>query len=169
MGVRVMTEPVDEIMTPGCPQCAVKHLCAALSYLADRRGSAGTADEHEILVARACVNLSECAAGYHSHLHLAVGLLERAETLMAMTACGELASTREVRVMLIRDGESAVSDALKALVRKTPLDAFMWAHLVEPAREFGLGQAVEPTEESIVSAISRIRDENLLFGREERT
>lgn len=80
-------ETVDELMTPGCPQCARKHLSAAiaLSALAGHDGgswdvAAGNVDPCvQVYVARAFVNLVEASEGYASHVAFARGLLVLAE------------------------------------------------------------------------------------------
>lgn len=69
----------DELMIP-CAQCCRKHLSAAIAHYADSNANGGEAiNYHEILVARALINLCEAEEGYDSHRPFAVGLLVKAE------------------------------------------------------------------------------------------
>ena len=69
-------EIVDELMTPGCPNCARKHLSAAVERVVDGLNvqDRRNADVLAIL-ARAYINFIEAAEGYLSHRDYAVGLL----------------------------------------------------------------------------------------------
>ena len=132
---------VDEILTPGCPNCVVKHLSAALAYLADNPDRCSpspldAATEVGTLAARAYVNLVEAMTGYVSHVYLAIGLLERAES-SAARACAEekLAALRTVRTDLIERDAKAVPDALAALSGVCAKADFALAHLYEAGRE----------------------------------
>lgn len=131
----------DEILTPGCPNCVVKHLSAALAYLADnpdRRSPCplDAATEVGTLAARAYVNLVEAMTGYASHVYLAIGLLERAESSAARACAGEkLAALRTVRTDLIGRDAKAVPDALAALSGVCAKADFVLAHLHEACRE----------------------------------
>ncbi len=76
----------DELLTPGCPQCAIKHLSAALAYRAHgmvkpRDAGEAVVSRVHVLAARAYINLGEVLAGYRSHHWYAVGLLQMAEEL----------------------------------------------------------------------------------------
>lgn len=73
---------VDEINTPGCPQCAIKHLSAAIAYAADDRRD-GCISNGGVAYARAKINLAEVLTGYKSHLWYAVGLLVKCEERFA--------------------------------------------------------------------------------------
>ena len=109
---------VDELETPGCPQCAIKHLAAALSYSADRRlmnwyipaAEQETASRVKVLIARAYINLGEALIGYKSHVWFAAGLLQRAEELAQHEVnerdWGNLA--RRARLELTQEGPSDV-------------------------------------------------------------
>ena len=69
----------DELMIP-CAQCCRKHLSAAIAHYADSNAHGGAViNYHEILVARALINLCEADEGYDSHRPFAVGLLVKAE------------------------------------------------------------------------------------------
>lgn len=84
----------DELVTPGCPQCARKHLESALTYLI----SDGVVSEMppsieqdletapSVLLARALINLGECFIGYSSHIRLVRGLLEQYEMRTSLDA-----------------------------------------------------------------------------------
>lgn len=137
-------EIVDELMTPGCPQCAIKHLSAALSYKA--RYFAQTAglppvevEYYEVLLARAYVNLGEVLIGYRSHLWFAVGLLQEAEEEgQCRGDCFGLRRAevaREARLLLIVDPEN-VRGAMNAIRQVVlSLKALELAHLQEAMRE----------------------------------
>lgn len=137
-------EIVDELMTPGCPQCAVKHLSAALSYKA--RYFAQTAglppvevENYEVLLACAYVNLGEVLIGYRSHLWFAVGLLQEAEEEgQCRGDCFGLRRAevaREARLLLTADPEN-VRGAMNAIRQVVlSLKALELAHLQEAMRE----------------------------------
>lgn len=101
-------EIVDELMTPGCPNCAIKHLSAALERVVDGINvpESDTSDAMT-LMARAYVNFVEAAEGYASHFDYAVGLLQRAEELAVMRGLPEFAKlVREHRVRVMTEGAS---------------------------------------------------------------
>lgn len=136
---------VDELITPGCPQCAIKHLSAALYHAA--RGNinltnlTGLADCERmmanVLVGIAIINLAEVRSGYASHLWFAVGALVRAEEIYAADRLGVPLVVRDVRLLLEQKGESAVSEAILTLshaVYLTPLE-WLYAHYEEAVRE----------------------------------
>ena len=71
-------DTVDELMTPGCPNCAVKHLSAALAYFVDEgneKYETVDLDDALVFVGRAVVNLIESLNGYPSHFDFAIGLI----------------------------------------------------------------------------------------------
>ena len=75
-----MMEVVDELMTPGCPNCALKHLSAAIERSVDGLEAETTEiDAVVTLLARAYINFTEAEEGYTSHRYYAIGLLVAAE------------------------------------------------------------------------------------------
>lgn len=168
-------EIVDELTTPGCPQCAIKHLSAALYYMATRpdrnEGSAGRepVPEEDELLARAYINLGEVLVGYRSHLWFAVGALQRAEEIGMRQAperpgAGETAETaRAVRLVVELDGEAAVRTAMQYIWDSFLSPAAMEAaHVSEACRElpgFPWGAFLLGTPTSVMEAIERIRNE----------
>lgn len=158
---------VDELMTPGCPQCAVKHLSAALSYSAEAFAMAkryGVPDlsrqEPKVLLARAYINLGEVLIGYESHLWFAVGLLQRAEeeALCLDAPRGYSEKAREARLLLEKDGLAGVRRAMQAIgggVLFGPADMAA-AHLEEARREL---PADDGYDTDYAGAIERIRKE----------
>lgn len=134
-------EIVDELMTPGCPQCAVKHLSAAIMYRAQAFsiGTEAMPSNGLVMLARAYVNLAEVAVGYKSHLWFAVGLLQRAEELatVAKPEAKVAQVARAARLELERRAEQCLLEVLAsidAVVMHWP-KAMMFAHLAEAARE----------------------------------
>lgn len=125
---------VDELITPGCPQCAVKHLSAALYHVA-----IGITDKYEFpdpymtSVCTAYINLVEARAGYASHIWYAVGALVHAEECAKTSSC----AAREVRLMLEERGVGALSDAIDCLRRSVAPSHADWAaaHFDEARRE----------------------------------
>jgi hypothetical protein len=168
-------EIVDELTTPGCPQCAIKHLSAALYYMATRpdrnEGSAGRepVPEEDELLATAYINLGEVLVGYRSHLWFAVGALQRAEEI-GMRKATEHPGAREsaeaaraARLALERDGESAVRLAMQHIwdIYLSPA-AMEAAHMSEAFRElpsFPWGAFLLGSPTSVMEAIERIREE----------
>lgn len=140
-------EIVDELMTPGCPQCAVKHLSAALHYRAERFATEKYVAPDpppnpfpppvdRVLLARAYINLGEVLIGYRSHLWYAVGLLQRSEE-ESQCAGGKGAVAREARLILEQKGPGGVREAMQTIHGGTLLCAaeMEMAHLLEARRE----------------------------------
>ena len=153
-------EIVDELMTPGCPQCAIKHLSAALYHVAKNRpdGELASADPYMVDVCVAYINLVEVRAGYHSHLWYAVGVLVRAEERFA-PRIGECVA-REARLMLEQYGEEALLDALDCIQGGTVPDHADWAyaHFAEAMRELPAMQD-EMRMDDLIGSIERVREE----------
>lgn len=150
---------VDELFTPGCPQCAVKHLSAALYHRAKIRAPIMQApDPYMTGVCTAYINLVEVKAGYLSHLWYAVGALARAEELLAPRVCGCVA--REVRLMLEERGADALLDALSFIQDGTAPNHVDWAaaHFDEARRELP-AFADEMRMDDLIGSIERIREE----------
>lgn len=130
-------EIVDELMTPGCPQCAIKHLSAALCYAAELGRLPGRDDccGSQVLAARAYINLGEVMIGYRSHLWYAVGLLQRAEEKSLSEGC-EIPGARQARLLLEERGEAAVQEAMLTVAKVYLGPSAMYlAHLDEAVRE----------------------------------
>lgn len=130
-------EIVDEILTPGCPNCALKHLSAALAWLPVADACEDTlCSTEEILRARAYINFVEAIEGYESHWYYGVGLLVRAEELGATSHCAEftLGAMRERRCEAML--ASTPDERREALKRLVPAPApLLKAHLEEAIRE----------------------------------
>lgn len=154
-------EIVDELMTPGCPQCAIKHLSAALSYLTSPRRH-GSVVGSVVWMAVAKINLAEVLLGYRSHLWYAVGMLQRSEEA-ALAEGGGHATARHARLTLEERGLEGVADALRELEIGAVIedDVMCEAHLYEAARELPacLDYPVTPSAEVLLEAIERIRKE----------
>ena len=115
-------ETVDELVTPGCPNCVIKHLSAAVALLANARV---TELDHPLMecpydreiALRAAINLMESRQGYESHFDYAVGLLVLAE---AVPFCDVMRreAYRNSRLSLIEHGNEpdTVSAAINYLV-----------------------------------------------------
>lgn len=150
---------VDELFTPGCPQCAVKHLSAALYHVA--RGAVQKdvfPNPYMTCVCTAYINLVEVRAGYHSHLWYAVGALVRAEELAAQWTSGCVA--REARLMLEQRGEEALPDALNCIQEGMAPNHADWAaaHFDEARRELP-AFADEMRMDDLIGSIEKIREE----------
>ena len=103
-------EVVDELMTPGCPQCAIKHLSAAVAYMVGPYPGGAPVLTSCVWAAVARINLVEVMAGYRSHLWYAVGMLVRSEEAARYegSAC---AAAREARLVLEERGLDGVEHA----------------------------------------------------------
>lgn len=161
-------EIVDELMTPGCPQCAIKHLSAALYYRAEGFAIAKQTPtglflgqlpppSDRVLLARAYINLGEVLVGYKSHLWFAVGLLQRSEEESRREG-GEGAVAREARLILEQKGLDGAREAMQAIHGGTLLCAaeMEMAHMQEAHRE--LPEFSDPFY-SLEAAIAKIRAE----------
>lgn len=153
-------EIVDELMTPGCPQCAIKHLSVALYHRAHLTGGGEDLrpDPYMVCVCTAYINLVEVRAGYLSHLWYAVGALVRAEEHF-VTGLGECVA-REVRLMLEQHGEGVLIDALRCIEERTTPTHADWAaaHYAEAMRELPAMQAAMRMDD-LIGSIERIREE----------
>ena len=150
---------VDELFTPGCPQCAVKHLSAALYNIAKVRAPVMMApDSYMVCVCTAYINLVEVKAGYLSHLWYAVGALARAEELLAPRGGGFVA--REARLMLEERGVDALLDVLSFIQDGVAPNHVDWAaaHFDEARRELP-AFADEMRMDDLIGSIERIREE----------
>lgn len=154
-------ETVDELMTPGCPQCAIKHLSAALYHRVHfvRWGEVTRPDEYMVCVCKAYINLVEVKAGYLSHLWYAVGALVRAEEHVAPRGVGECVA-RKARLMLEEHGVDALLDALNCIREGTAPNHADWAaaHFDEAMRELP-AFAHEMRMDDLIGSIERIREE----------
>ena len=153
-------EIVDELMTPGCPQCAVKHLSAALYHRA-RLAGGGEDMEPDPCMKHLCVayiNLVEARTGYLSHLWYAVGALVRSEERMAWRI-GECVA-RRARLLLEEHGLDAVMDVLRIIDQETVPTPADWAaaHFDEARRELP-AFADEMRMDDLAGTIERIRKE----------
>lgn len=164
-------EIVDELMTPGCPNCAVKHLSAALAHWVEQGSKVSTVDyedEVSVLLARAYINLVEASEGYRSHLYFAIGLLERAEEFIVSSArlSDEATDIREIRVGLILNGYQGIPmAAIRLLTRLTPA-ALIAGHVREAKRElpgYDLLHDTPVTVEKILEALDLVREEFFSF------
>lgn len=154
-----MLEVHDELMTPGCPQCAIKHLSAALYHRAKTLAPVMLApDPYMVCVCTAYINLVEVRTGYLSHLWYAVGALVRAEEHMAPRVGGCVA--REARLMLEEYGVNALLDALNCIREGTMPNHADWAaaHFDEAMRELP-AFAGEMRMDDLIGSIERIREE----------
>ena len=152
---------VDELMTPGCPQCAIKHLSAALYFRAKGFSesirwpnwpAACPPPADRILLARAYINLGEVLIGYKSHLWFAVGLLQKSEE-EGLRLGSETHTAREARLLLEKKGLQGAREAMEIIftgaIRESSVMEF--AHVEEARRElpgfsepfFNLDAAIE--------------------------
>jgi hypothetical protein len=137
-------EIVDEILTPGCPNCAIKHLSAALAIIPElqslsRNGwttSKRSLTNYEVDMAVARINFIEAMEGYESHWDYGVGLLVGVEDKMICE--GEESHTvnglrgHRCAAMTATDYKSR-HDVVRFLTM--PPDVNMDAHLAEAFRE----------------------------------
>ena len=154
-------EIVDELVTPGCPQCAIKHLSAALMYMITP-GRHGLAVQSKVWMAVAKINLAEVLVGYKSHLWYAVGMLQRSEET-ALSEGSSCATARHARLVLEAKGLEGVAEALRELNLGAVFedDEMCEAHLYEAARELPglLVYPLAPSPEIVLSELDRIRED----------
>ena len=158
-----MMEIHDELLTPGCPQCAIKHLSAALYHVAKLAGADVRPDPYMVEICTAYINLVEVRAGYLSHLWYAVGALVRAEERMAPRMVGECVA-RKARLILEEHGVEALIDALNMIETETAPGHEDWAaaHFDEARRELP-AFADDMSMDDLVGSIERIRKEYFEF------
>lgn len=151
---------VDELMTPGCPQCAVKHLSAALYYKAHLNDPLAPLPEGwRVKAAIAEINLVEVLNGYRSHLWYAVGALVVAEEL-SVIACAPHDGIREARLIIEELGLKGVENALYALFTRGGIrdcDRAL-AHYEEARRELP-AYVADMRMDDLVGTIERVREE----------
>ena len=150
---------VDELMTPGCPQCAIKHLSAALYHAATLGRVPVRSDvcESMVYLARAYINLGEVLIGYESHLWFAVGLLQRSEE-RALTEGSATNAARQARLTLELHGMKAVRETMRNIAIDAYLDpaTMCIAHIDEAMRELP-AFLWSGSFENIPATIERIR------------
>ena len=155
-------EIVDELDTPGCPNCAVKHLSAALAYYLDipRELRDRAFSSVEVYLARAMINLVETNTGYESHKWFAVGLMVKAEDVSTIISPELTPVIRTVRTDFM-SGDADIQETVSSLTHffssEMPVAA---AHLEEAKRELpGCTRDVVLDAECLTSAISRVHEE----------
>ena len=164
-GEEMMDDIQDELITPGCPQCAVKHLSAALMYRAREQERLHDARELivsrvHVLVARAYINLGEVLVGYRSHLWYAVGLLQAAEEVDLAYAGNVWPSIRSARLMLTwGEGDESVRKAMVLIDCALPFNfvELETAHCEEAHRELPCWNW--PRSADYAAMIAAIREE----------
>lgn len=166
-------EIVDELMTPGCPNCARKHLSAAVERVVDglnvqdRRNA-----DVLIILARAYINFIEAAEGYLSHRDYAVGLLVAAEERLVRRGDTEYAKA----IRAIRTGLMENPTDLEALYLEC-VDRLAIAHIHEAFRELPelsyefdrncFGSCSQETVDKLVAMIRWIDERYFLIKPEE--
>lgn len=166
-------EIVDELMTPGCPNCARKHLSAAVERVVDGLNvqDRRNADVLAIL-ARAYINFIEAAEGYLSHRDYAVGLLVAAEERLVRRGDTEYAKA----IRAIRTGLMENPTDLEALYIEC-VDRLALAHIHEAFRELPelsyefdrncFGSCSQETVDKLVAMIRWIDERYFLIKPEE--
>ena len=166
-------EIVDELMTPGCPNCARKHLSATVERVVDGLNvqDRRNADVLTIL-ARAYINFIEAAEGYLSHRDYAVGLLVAAEERLVRRGDTEYAKT----IRAIRTGLMENPTDLEALYIEC-VDRLALAHIHEAFRELPelsyefdrncFGSCSQETVDKLVAMIRWIDERYFLIKPEE--
>ena len=166
-------EIVDELMTPGCPNCARKHLSAAVERVVDGLNvqDRRNADVLAIL-ARAYINFIEAAEGYLSHRDYAIGLLVAAEERLVRRGDTEYAKTiRAIRIGLMEnptDLEALYIECVDRLVLAHIHEAFR--ELPELSYEFDrncFGSCSQETVDKLVAMIRWIDERYFLIKPEE--
>lgn len=151
-------ETTDELVTPGCPNCVIKHLSAAVALLANARVTDlpytpevdGILDREIAL--RAAINLTESRQGYESHFDYAVGLLVLAEAVPYYDDAHRRELYRNTRLLLIERGNDpdTVSLAVARLV--------MGARFGIPDEYFGKLYAQAHITEALRESPESVRD-----------
>ena len=166
-------EIVDELMTPGCPNCARKHLSAAVERVVDGLNvqDRRNADVLTIL-ARAYINFIEAAEGYLSHRDYAVGLLVAAEERLVRRGDTEYAKA----IRAIRTGLMENPTDLEALYIEC-VDRLALAHIHEAFRELPelsyefdrncFGSCSQETVDKLVAMIRWIDERYFIIKPEE--
>lgn len=170
-------DTVDELMTPGCPNCAVKHLSAALAYFVDagnEKYETGDLGDASVLVGRAVVNLIESMNGYPSHFDFAIGLIERAEETFTFTftytqpvSSSIVGRLRKIRLALT-DGTMSASLGAAELYSFARPYGMMLAHVAEALRELrSIPLPSTLTAEWFRDTIAEVKKEYFDFGETE--
>ena len=164
-------DTVDELMTPGCPNCAVKHLSAALAYFVDEGNAKCETvdlDDAIVFVGRAVVNLIESLNGYPSHFDFAIGLIERAEETFTRSSCFKTGGrVREIRLALT-DGTMPTGSGAEELYSFARPYGMMLAHVAEALRELrSIPLPAALTAEWFRDTIAEVKKEYFDFGETE--
>ena len=146
-----------------CPNCAIKHLSAALACMADAKNGSyvSVAPRTTTLIARAVVNIVEHYEGYTSHLDYAVGLMVLAEEAAIAECVHDLAVKLRGYRVDIMSGEISPS-ALPfhaASEFGVTVEDFMNAHIAEARRELPELMGEDLTDdEKIAAAIRSVKE-----------
>lgn len=123
-------QPINDELVIPCAACARKHLSAAIAHYADSNANGGEAiNYHEVLVARALINLCEAEEGYDSHRPFAVGLLVKAEQ-----ECADSGTRNAIRRFRL-DVCDGKYDFVFPGIYPTELEWYR-AHVLEAEREY---------------------------------
>lgn len=127
-----MMDLVDELATPGCPQCFKKHMSAALSSLIQEPGLVWD-DPQDVLLHRAMINIVEVREGYRSHLPYVIGILNSLEQAVVLGGPSVKFTAQDIRRLRLAITERPDSFSLdQDFTRHTPNPDFLFKVLTDP-------------------------------------
>lgn len=140
---------INDVLTDPCPQCALKHLSAALFYaLGLDPGESLTPFADDVCAAIALVNIAEYKRGYKSHFGYIVGALTAVEDIVTKDEHGEQART--ARLSFIAGNIGHAVNVLDAIVTRKALAR---AHAREAFRELPMLRSAEGVAQCVVEAL----------------
>ena len=140
---------INDVLTDPCPQCALKHLSAALFYVASLKPDENIMPfADEVCAAIALVNIAEYKRGYKSHFGYIVGALTAAEDSATKDEHGEQA--RVARLSFIAGNISHAVNVLDAVVTRKALAR---AHAREAFRELPMLSTADGVADCVVEAL----------------
>lgn len=141
---------INDVLTDPCPQCALKHLSAALFY-ALRPGKSKCESMlpfgDEVLAAIALINIAEFKSGYTSHFAYIVGALAAAEDLLGPRS----PEYRSARLSFVN---GKIDNAINILSIDAGSNVAMArAHVLEALRELPMLRSPEGLADCVVEAL----------------
>lgn len=145
-------ELTDELVTPGCPQCFIKHMSTALAAVIQAPGF-GQVDPRFVLLHRALINLIEFREGYLSHAPYVTGLLNMLEQAVALLPFGESErgfSACDVRRLRLAFAENPGGVSIEeSFTRHTPDPGVLYGVLSYPLQNDPDNYAVAHVKEAL--------------------
>lgn len=139
---------INDVLTDPCPQCALKHLSAALFYAANMSSGEKIAPfADDVCAATALINIAEYRSGYKSHFGYIIGALVAAEEF-------DRADSERYRTARLSFVNGNIGHATNVLIGDgVPKCVMARAHAREAFRELPMLSAADGVAQCVVEAL----------------